>query len=173
MSYHDLVIDAKGVRKAYDSGSVTTAVLKGVDLEAKRGECIFLAGPSGSGKSTLLSILGCVLSADDGSISILGENVRSLSPREQARFRRTRIGFVFQRFHLFRGLTAWENVRVPLDLLGRSAATAKSECDRLLAAAGIADKAGSQGTHLSMGQRQGGALARALARDPGLIFADE
>ena len=79
---------------------------------------MFLVGPSGSGKTTLLSILGCILSPDSGSLQILDRDVSRLNAKQQARFRRENIGFVFQRFHLFDGLRAWENVKVALDLLG-------------------------------------------------------
>src|SRR5262245_2034845 len=106
---NDFVVEASGLRKSYRTGAVTTEVLRGVDLCIPRGECLFLVGPSGSGKTTLLSILGCVLSADQGRIEILGEDVTRIPAREQARFRRERIGFVFQRFHLFDALTALEN----------------------------------------------------------------
>jgi putative ABC transport system ATP-binding protein len=104
---------------------------------------------------------------------MLGQDVTRFGPKEKAAFRRKHIGFVFQRFHLFRGLTARENVRVPMDLLGYPTTTANRECDRLLAAAGIAEKANSHISQLSMGQRQRVALARALAGNPDLILADE
>ena len=166
-------IISKGIQKAYRSGSISTPVLTGVDLRIERGECVFLAGPSGSGKSTLLSILGCVLTPDEGEIRILGENVTQFRPRDQARFRRQRIGFVFQRFHLIRALRAWENVAVALNLLGQSTSAAKKEAYQLLDAVGLADKASSHVSQLSMGQRQRVAMARALAGDPELILADE
>ena len=97
-------------------------MLDGVDLHVERGRSVFLAGPSGSGKTTLLSILGCILSADEGRVNILGQDLSALNPRERSDFRRDRIGFVFQRFHLIRGLTACENIGVPLVLRGMLAA---------------------------------------------------
>jgi putative ABC transport system ATP-binding protein len=117
--------------------------------------------------------VGCILSPDSGAIELLGQDVTRFGPRDQAKFRRNYIGFVFQRFHLFRGLTASENVRVPLNLIGQSTVIAQRECLRLLEAVGIADKAHSPISQLSMGQRQRVALARALAADPELILADE
>jgi putative ABC transport system ATP-binding protein len=169
----ELAIHAKGIQKAYRTGSVLTPVLRGVDLDVRAGECVFLVGPSGSGKTTLLSILGCVLSPDAGELNILGRDVTRLGRREQARFRRERIGFVFQRFHLFSGLRAWENVRVAFDLLGRSARRGKAESLALLERVGLADRTHHRISQLSMGQRQRVALARALAGEPDLIFADE
>src|SRR5688572_33257528 len=119
-------VHAQGLVKAYHTGQAETVVLRGVDLHVTRGECLFLVGPSGSGKSTLLSILGCVLTADAGELKLFGEDVTHLTPREQAHYRLHAIGFVFQRFHLFDRLSAWENVRVVDELLSRS----KSESRR-------------------------------------------
>jgi putative ABC transport system ATP-binding protein len=169
---HDL-IEAEGICKAYWTGSVSTSVLQDVSFWVPRGECLFLVGPSGSGKTTLLSILGCVLSADRGSLRVLGEDVTRLCAKEQARFRRERIGFVFQRFHLFNSLKAWENVRVAFDLLGYSTRRGRKESLRLLELVGLSDRVNHRIAQLSMGQRQRVALARALAGDPDLILADE
>ena len=112
------VIHAEGVHKSYRRGNTNTPVLRGVDLDVCRGQCVYLAGPSGSGKTTLLSILGCILSPDRGRVKILGEDLDDLHPAERIQLRRDRLGFVFQRFQLVRGLTALENVRVPLALRG-------------------------------------------------------
>jgi putative ABC transport system ATP-binding protein len=169
----DFVVHARGIRKSYRSGAVVTEVLRGIDLCVPRGECLFLVGPSGSGKTTLLSILGCVLSTDEGTLEILGQDVTRLSPREQARFRRERIGFVFQRFHLFDALTAFENVQIAYDLLGWPKSQSQKECLELLELVGLADRARYRVTQLSMGQRQRVAVARALAGSPDLILADE
>jgi putative ABC transport system ATP-binding protein len=147
--------------------------LRDVDLAVARGECLFLVGPSGSGKTTLLSILGCVLSADSGVLQISGADVSSYSSTEQARFRREKVGFVFQRFHLFDALSAVENVQIAYDLLGTPKAQARQKSLELLSLVGLADKADSRVTQLSMGQRQRVALARALGGDPDLILADE
>jgi putative ABC transport system ATP-binding protein len=167
------VIRADRIHKHYRTGQTTTPVLCGIDLRIERGECAFLVGPSGSGKTTLLSILGCILSADEGQLEILGEEVTRFSSRQQARFRRERIGFVFQRFHLINGLRAWENVRVAFDLLGDSPRRGKQESLRLLELVGLKERSHHRISQLSMGQRQRVALARALAGDPELILADE
>ena len=166
-------IHARDLHKAYRTGRAETVVLRGVDLLVPAGECLFLVGPSGSGKSTLLSILGCVLSADAGELRLFGNDVTKLAPREQARYRLHKIGFVFQRFHLFDRLRAWENVRVVFELLGRPAAEARHQALHLLDQVGLADRADHRVSELSMGQRQRVALARALAADPDLILADE
>jgi putative ABC transport system ATP-binding protein len=169
----DLVVRAAGLSKSYRIGGVTAPVLRDIDLAVARGECLFLVGPSGSGKTTLLSILGCVLSADSGLLQISGADVSSYSSTEQARFRREKVGFVFQRFHLFDALSAVENVQIAFDLLGTPKVQARQKSLDLLSLVGLADKAASRVTQLSMGQRQRVALARALAGDPDLILADE
>lgn len=169
----DIVIRAAGLSKSYHAEGISTPVLRGIDLTVARGECLFLTGPSGSGKTTLLSILGCILSADAGSLEILGSDVLHLSRGDQAKFRREKIGFAFQRFHLFDALTAAENVCVPLDLLGMPKSQSRVEALELLTSVGLADKAASRVTRLSMGQRQRVAFARALAGNPELILADE
>jgi putative ABC transport system ATP-binding protein len=169
----DDVIRALGLCKTYRSGAIQSPALRGVDLRVARGDCVFLAGPSGSGKTTLLSILGCVLSPDAGELEILGENVSRFTPSQQARFRRERIGFVFQRFHLFEALTAIENVAVPLKLLGWAGRQASERSRELLEVVGLEGKAASRVTQLSTGQRQRVAFARALAGRPEIILADE
>lgn len=168
----DIVVDAIGIEKVYRTGRQATPVLRGVDLRVARGECLFLVGPSGSGKTTLLSILGCVLSADAGRLSLFGEDVTRHTPQQQAAFRLRRIGFVFQRFHLFDRLTAWENVRIVFELLGQPTAVRRRSLE-LLELVGLQDRAEHRISELSMGQRQRVALARALAADPDLILADE
>jgi putative ABC transport system ATP-binding protein len=167
------VIQTRGLEKSYRTGSVVTPVLRGIDLHVRPGECLYLAGPSGSGKTTLLSILGCVLSPDNGTVHLLGQDVTQLTNDQRVRVRRERIGFVFQRFHLFDGLKAWENVRVSFDLLGVPAREGKRRSLELLDQVGLGDRANHHITQLSMGQRQRVALARALAGDPDLILADE
>jgi putative ABC transport system ATP-binding protein len=166
-------VNVRGVHKAYRRGGTVTPVLNGVDLAVAAGECLFLAGPSGSGKTTLLSILGCILTADRGRVQVLDQDVVSLDAPARALLRRDRIGFVFQRFHLIRGLTALENVCVPLVLRGTSRRAANRRGTELLQSVGLAGKATVQPQNLSAGECQRVALARALAGDPELILADE
>ena len=119
------MIHLSQIRKSYQRGSTTTEVLRGVDLNVTQGECVILAGPSGSGKSTLLSILGCMLTPDSGTVSLLGTELNALTNKERTQLRRDRIGFVFQRFQLIRGLTTEQNITVPLTLQGFTATEAK------------------------------------------------
>jgi putative ABC transport system ATP-binding protein len=170
---NEIVIEASEISKSYVAGRVSTPVLTDVDLCIHSGVCLLLTGPSGSGKTTLLSILGCLLTPDFGRLRIFGRDVLAMNAAERAQLRLRRIGFVFQRLHLFGGLRAWENIRVVLDLLGQSPANARRESQRLLELAGIGDRAEQRTSELSMGQRQRVAIARALSADPDLILADE
>lgn len=166
-------IETHQVQKAYCTGKARTPVLQGIDLQVPTGECLFLVGPSGSGKTTLLSIIGCVLSVDQGTLRLFGEDVTRFTPHQRAAFRLRRIGFVFQRFHLFDNLQAWENIRVVYDLLGVPPADARRHALELLELVGLSNRAQHRVSELSMGQRQRVALARALAAEPDLILADE
>jgi putative ABC transport system ATP-binding protein len=168
-----LAIHAQDVHKTYRQGTTRTPVLRGVHLAVKRGECVYLAGPSGSGKTTLLSIFGCILSADRGEVRVLGRDVTRLDEAGRILLRRDRIGFVFQRFHLIRGLTALDNVCVPLVLRGAKPKIAHRRGMALLEAVGLAEKAHAHPRNLSAGQCQRVALARALVGDPDLVLADE
>ena len=168
-----LAVSARGVHKSYRRGATRTPVLAGVDLAVERGRCVYLAGPSGSGKTTLLSILGCILTPDEGRVRLFGDDVGTLDDAGRIALRRNRIGFVFQRFHLIRGLTALDNVCVPLVLRGARPKAAHQRGMALLESVGLADKARQHPQNLSTGQCQRVALARALVGDPDLVLADE
>lgn len=168
-----VAIELRDVRKAYTRGGSSTPVLRGVTLEVPHGETVFLLGPSGSGKTTLMSIIGCLLTADSGSVGVLGRDVSRLSLGDRALLRRRRLGFVFQRFHLIRGLTAAENVAVPLRLDGWSTVAANRRAQELLEEVGLSDQANEAPSRLSVGQCQRVAIARALVADPMIVLADE
>jgi putative ABC transport system ATP-binding protein len=161
------------VSKSYGRDPAATPVLRDVSFDVARGKWVFLVGPSGSGKTTLLSILGCVLSPDQGRVEILGHDVRKLSPAAAAELRLRHIGFIFQRFHLIRGLTAIENVCVPLTLQKVSDSVARRRAAELLDAVGLSEHRNRNVRKLSVGQCQRVALARALVTNPDLILADE
>lgn len=166
-------IEIANVHKAYRRGSTSTPVLTGVDLVVNQGECVFLAGPSGSGKTTLLSIIGCILGADQGQVRVLGQDIQSLSTAARTEHRLQGLGFVFQKFHLIRGLTAIDNVCLPLVIRGAEKRATQARAMSLLEAVGLADKAHADPRNMSTGQCQRVAIARALAGDPELILADE
>jgi putative ABC transport system ATP-binding protein len=167
------VLETHDVRKAYARGGTVTNVLGGVDLAVRRGECVFLVGPSGSGKSTLLSILGCILTPDQGRLRILGRDIGHMDDRVRTLLRRDVLGFVFQRFQLIRGLTVLDNVLVPLRLQGKPLPEARRRSMELLDAVGLAAWASAKPKTLSAGQCQRVAFARALANNPLIILADE
>jgi putative ABC transport system ATP-binding protein len=168
-----VTIAVEGLHKAFGRGSARTPVLNGVDLSVARGQCVYLAGPSGSGKTTLLSILGCILTPDQGGVRILDQDVVAMDHNRRTALRLEKIGFIFQRFHLIRGLNALQNVCVPLTLRKSPPRKARRRGMELLEAVGIPEKARSHARHLSGGQCQRVAIARALAGDPELILADE
>lgn len=169
----DFAVSIRGLSKAYRRGSTVTPVLEQIDLDIPRGACSFLVGPSGSGKTTLLSIIGCLLSPDQGEVSVLGNRLEALNERRRAQLRLSQIGFVFQRFNLIRGLTAVDNVAVPRQLAGESQRSARRRAEELLIQVGLGDFRTSDPRRMSSGQCQRVALARALAADPELILADE
>ncbi|MBK8697269.1 MAG: ABC transporter ATP-binding protein [Deltaproteobacteria bacterium] len=167
------VLLLEGVFKSYGNG-VVTEVLKGVDLRVERGEFAALIGPSGSGKSTLLNILGLLDRPTRGRLTIAGEDTTHLDDAGLTRLRGRTIGFVFQFHHLLPGLSAAENVMMPMiAATGRTSKEMVPRARRLLERVGLGEKAGARPNALSGGQQQRVAIARALALDPPLVLADE
>lgn len=167
------LITANRIRKSYSIGGEQQWVLDGVDFHADSGETVFLSGPSGSGKSTLLSILGCLLECDSGEITIAGRRVDQLSVSDRTLVRRHLVGFVFQRFQLIRGLTAEDNVAVPLTLQGLTLSEAREQAGWLLKRVGLESHRKQLPTAMSPGQCQRVALARAVITTPKILLADE
>ena len=147
--------------------------LRGVTLGIESGELIAICGPSGCGKSTLLSLVGCVDLPTSGEVAIEGSVTSRLSDRALTRLRRDRIGTVFQAFNLLQTLTIAENVAVPLVLQGRGLAEIEQRVSAVLARVGIAEKADVLPAHLSGGQAQRAAIARAIVHAPAIVLADE
>ena len=168
-----VVVSVRGLGKAYRLGGETAWVLREIDFEVRSGECVFLCGPSGSGKSTLLSILGCLLTADEGQVRIVGREIQGMTAQELAETRRDRIGFVFQRFQLIRGLSAEDNVALPLGLQGVPIVRARQEARRLLDRVGLLLHRDAMPSSMSPGQCQRVAIARAVINSPKLVLADE
>lgn len=167
------ILQAKGIRKQFTEGRETIEVLKGVDFSLDRGEIVALEGPSGSGKTTLLSILGCILTATEGELSIDGVRVRSSEQRSLPAIRRQSLGFVFQQFNLFASLTAVQNVEYALNVKGMRGSAAAKEAARVIDAVGLSDRRDFLPRDLSGGQKQRVAIARALAGRAPIILADE
>ena len=147
--------------------------LRGVSLVVEAGEYVAIAGPSGSGKSTLLQLLGGIDLATSGSVDVMGTRLDRLGDRELTRLRLTRLGFVFQRFHLLPVLTALENVELPMAEAGVARAERRTRAESLLRYVGLEGRAGHRATQLSGGEMQRVAIARALANRPVLLLADE
>ena len=160
------------VSKHFNTGRRVDALV-GVDLEIQKGELVVLLGRSGAGKSTLLSLIGGLDRADSGEIRVGGLEVGSLRGAELDRFRQRTIGWAFQTAGLLPLLTALENVWLPLTLLGRSEKEAVEEATELLRAVGLESRAHHRAYELSGGEQHRVALARALAKSPLLLLADE
>jgi putative ABC transport system ATP-binding protein len=167
------VLEARVVTKTFEEGKHAVQVLKGCSIEVERGEIVSLEGPSGSGKTTLLSILGCILTATSGSVSVEGRRVDPGSPARLPDIRKKSIGFVFQQFNLFPSLTALENVQYALNVKGTRDRSARTEAERVLEQVGMAERKDFLPRDLSGGQKQRVALARALAGNSPILLADE
>ena len=167
------LIEAVNVAKDLGSGAAKVAALKGVSLALTGGELTLLMGPSGSGKTTLLSILGCMLTPNEGSVRVRGNPTDGAGPEELALLRREHVGFVFQSFHLFPTLSAVDNVRLALDVRGESSKAAKLRSREALRKVGLSDKARALPRELSGGEQQRVAIARAIVGNPSVILADE
>jgi len=161
------------VTRIFKIGKVETHALRGVNLSIENGEFTAMVGPSGSGKTTLLQLIGCLDQPTSGQVYINGKDVSKLNRNQRADMRRGTIGFIFQFFALIPTLTAYENIEMPLLLVGESASKRKERVTELLAAVELTDRAHHRPDQLSGGQQQRVAIARALATKPSLILADE
>jgi putative ABC transport system ATP-binding protein len=170
---NEIVVRVEDVTKEYAMGRTVVKALRGVSLEIARGEFLCIAGPSGSGKTTLLNLIGCLDKPTSGRILIEGQDVSKLSPKELVWVRRRRLGFVFQTFNLVPVLTAYENIELPLLLLGVGAAERRRRVYALLEALGISELAHHRPDEMSGGQQQRVSIARALITEPALVLADE
>lgn len=167
------IIQAREVHKWFEMGSHRVHALKGVDIAIEPGDFLALSGSSGSGKTTLLNLMGCIDCPDEGSISFEGTDVRGFSKDGLSKFRREKIGFIFQTFNLIPVLTAFENVEYPLLLLNVAPSERRARSLAALERVGLARFEGHRPAQLSGGQRQRVAIARALVKNPRLILADE
>ena len=165
------MIELRGVSKTVDSGGQPLTILHPLDYTISSGQFVAIVGPSGSGKSTLLGLLAGLDAPTSGSIIIDGTDITRLSEDQLARLRGEKIGFVFQFFHLVPSLTAFENILIPMEIVGRRNATERAR--ELLHEVGLTDRAHHYPSQLSGGEQQRVALARALANDPPILLADE
>jgi putative ABC transport system ATP-binding protein len=165
------MIELRGVSKTVPSGSGSLTILHPLDLTLDAGRVVAITGPSGSGKSTLLGLIAGLDAPSTGSVVLDGVDITALDEDSLARLRGTKIGFVFQFFHLLPSLTALENVLVPMELLRVRDAARRARA--LLAEVGLSERGHHYPSQLSGGEQQRVAIARALANDPPILLADE
>ena len=169
----DTIIKTVNITRNFKMGTEELNVLKGIDLEIKKGEYVALMGPSGSGKSTYMNILGCLDTPSGGEYFLNGSNVSKMSDNELAAIRNKEIGFIFQTFNLLPRYTALENVAMPLIYSGIGKKEREERARHVLAQVDLADRMKHKPNELSGGQRQRVAVARALINNPSLLLADE
>lgn len=167
-----IVVEGTGLTKRFGSGDATVVAVDSVDIRIEESELVMLMGDSGCGKTTLISLLGCILTPDDGELHIDGEPINP-EVQDLSVIRREKIGFVFQLFHLLPYLTALENVMVAMDLARTKTTEAENRATELLTQVGLSERFHHRPAQLSGGEKQRVSFARALANRPKIIFADE
>jgi putative ABC transport system ATP-binding protein len=167
------LIKITNIKRDFALGNEIVYVLKGIDLEIKKGEYVALMGPSGSGKSTLMNLLGCLDTPTSGSYILNGKDVSQMQDDELADIRNKEIGFIFQTFNLLPRTTALDNVALPMIYAGHSKSERTTRATEVLKQVNLADRMDHQPNQLSGGQRQRVAIARALVNKPSIILADE
>jgi putative ABC transport system ATP-binding protein len=167
------LLELHDISKSYGDGATEVNALDSIDLSIDEGHLVAVMGPSGSGKSTLLTIAGSLEEPTTGEVRIAGSSLANMSRNEKAQLRRRTVGYVFQDFNLLPGLTAAENVALPLELDGVAARKARAAGIAALEHLGLADRADHYPDQLSGGERQRVAIARAVVGDRHLLLADE
>jgi putative ABC transport system ATP-binding protein len=168
-----LALEAKGLTKRFKTGRTYIEVLKNVDFDARHGDVTMVMGPSGSGKSTLIATLSGLLRPDAGRVTAMGEELWDLRPGKIDKFRLDHCGFIFQGFNLFSSLTALQQVTTVLKYTGLTPAQAKERATISLNEVGLGNRLNQRPGELSGGEKQRIAIARALSKQPRLLFADE
>jgi putative ABC transport system ATP-binding protein len=167
------MLEFEGVCKYYRTPGEVVVALHDVTLTVSPGEVVAVMGPSGSGKSTLLLLIGALIRPDEGNIRFRGCDLASMSERESARYRRSSVGFIYQDYNLFPGMSAADNVALPLRLNRVGWGESYKQASALLDGMGLSHRARFPPSRLSGGERQRVAVARALAVKPSLVLADE
>jgi lipoprotein-releasing system ATP-binding protein len=169
-----IVLQAENVWKEYRPGTAAPlSVLRGVDLDVRKGEMVVIVGPSGSGKSTLLHILGGLDRPSQGTVRVADEEIVAMDDERLAKFRNRSLGFVFQFHHLLPEFTALENICMPAMIAGRSLRDARPRAEILLQEVGLLERMHHKPSELSGGEQQRVAVARALMNEPPFVLADE
>jgi len=167
------IIEAREIRKTYDTGKVQVEALRGVDLKVEKGEMVAIMGPSGCGKTTMLNCLSGLDDLTGGQVLIEGKNLHALKDDERTTYRAQKMGFIFQNFNLLPVLTAAENVELPLLLVGVSLKEAREKAIKALALVGMDQRKDHKPAELSGGQQQRVTIARSLVNEPAIVWADE
>ncbi len=167
------IFELKNVWKTYCNKGVETHALRGLNLTIKRGAYVAIIGPSGSGKSTLMHVMGCLDTPTKGTVLVDGKDISSLKDDELAKIRREKIGFVFQAYNLIPGLSAIENVAMPMRFSGHGKKESQEKAISLLKKVGLENRMHHKPSELSGGEQQRVAIARSLLNDPEVILADE
>ena len=167
------IVEARNLRKVYDSGKVKVDALRGVDLSVREGEMVAVMGPSGCGKTTLLNCISGLDDLTDGQVLIRGRLLTDMTDRERTRYRAEKIGFIFQAYNLLPVLTAVENVELPLLLSGTVPKEARKKALESLRTVGLEEWKDHKPSELSGGQQQRVTIARSLVNRPEIVFADE
>lgn len=167
------IIEAVDLHKTYHIGKVDVPALRGVSFAVKKGEFVSIVGPSGSGKSTLFYLIGGLTGADSGKVVIDGVNFTGLSDSARTRLRKSKIGFVFQKFNLLPTLDARSNIDVAIDIAGKNGSRDRAYFDKIVGLLGLTKRLDHRPSELSGGEQQRVALARALINRPAIVLADE
>jgi putative ABC transport system ATP-binding protein len=173
MSAAEPLISLRGINKVFYTDELETHALANIHLDIRKGEFVSIEGPSGSGKTTLLSILGLLDAPSSGNYTLAGESVAQLQPRARAAVRNRQIGFIFQSFNLIGDLNVVQNVELPLGYRGMAPAERRRRAEAALERVGMSHRSKHMPAQLSGGQQQRVAVARAVAGEPVILFADE
>lgn len=169
----EAIIRAQGVTKTYDTGTDRVVALRSIDFAVARGEMVAVMGPSGCGKTTLLNCLSGLDQIDQGTISLEGQDLATMSDRKRTDYRARRMGFIFQVYNLLPVLSAIENVELPLLVSGIRPGEARERATKALETVGLREWARHRPAQLSGGQRQRVTIARSLVNDPAIVWGDE
>jgi putative ABC transport system ATP-binding protein len=167
------IIEAVDLHKTYHIGRIDVPALRGISFSVEKGEFVSVVGPSGSGKSTLFYLIGGLTKADSGKVMIDGVDFSSLSDAARTRLRKTKIGFVFQKFNLLPTLDARSNIDVAIDIAGKNGGRDPAHFNKIVELLGLSKRLQHRPAELSGGEQQRVALARALINRPAIVLADE
>jgi putative ABC transport system ATP-binding protein len=168
-----VIIEAVDLHKTYHIGKVDVPALRGISFAVEKGEFVSIVGPSGSGKSTLFYLIGGLTGADSGKVIIDGVDFTGLSDSARTRMRKSKIGFVFQKFNLLPTLDARSNIDVAIDIAGKNGSRDATYFDKIVGLLGLTKRLDHRPSELSGGEQQRVALARALINRPAIVLADE